>query len=197
MLFTHDVLVGIASGEIDLAFRSWRRPAVRPGTELRTAVGVLVIGEVEAVPESAVTDRDARRAGFADRERLLADQRRGEDRRLYRIGVRFAGDDPRIRLRQDTDVSPAELDEIVAELGRMDARSRSGPWTARLLELIHDQPAVRAAELAAQVGRERLPFKADVRKLKERGLTESQETGYRLSPRGQLVLGHLRAGGRR
>ncbi|GAA3107652.1 hypothetical protein ACFQ0X_07170 [Streptomyces rectiviolaceus] len=124
MLFKRDVLIGIAAGEIDLAFRRWRRPAVRPGTELRTEVGVLVIGEVEIVPEPAVTDRDARRAGFADRERLLADQRPGEERRLYRIGVRVAGDDPRIRLRQDTDVSRAELDEIVAELGRVDARSR-------------------------------------------------------------------------
>lgn len=196
MLFTRDVLVGIASGEIDLAFRSWRRPAVRTGTELRTEVGVLVIGEVEAVPESAVTDRDARRAGFADRERLLAEQRQGEDRRLYRIGLRIGGDDPRVRLRQDTDLSTAELDEIVAELGRMDARSRRGPWTTRMLQLIHDQPAVRAAELAAQVGRETQPFKADVRKLKERGLTESLETGYRLSPRGRLVLGHLRPSGR-
>ncbi|MEV2253442.1 hypothetical protein AB0I94_23160 [Streptomyces sp. NPDC050147] len=195
MLFTRDALTGIASGEIDLAFRRWRRPAVRPGTELRTEVGVLVIGEVEMVPETAVTDRDARRAGFADRERLLAGQRPGEDRRLYRIGVRLAGDDPRIRLRQDTDVSAARLDEIVAELGRVDAGSRRGPWTTQVLELIAGQPCVSAAELAAQVGREKLPFKADVRKLKERGLTESLATGYRLSPRGMLVLGRLRASG--
>lgn len=196
MLFPRDVLIGIASGEIDLAFRRWRRPAVRPGTELRTEVGVLVIGEVEAVQESAVTDRDARRAGFADRGRLLAGQRLGEDRRLYRIGVRVAGDDPRIRLRQSTDLSTAELDAIVAELGRVDARSRRGPWTVRMLELISGQPGVRAAELAAQVGRETQPFKADVCKLKERGLTESLETGYRLSPRGALVLRHVRAPGR-
>ncbi|GAA3107661.1 hypothetical protein ACFQ0X_07165 [Streptomyces rectiviolaceus] len=65
-----------------------------------------------------------------------------------------------------------------------------------MLELIDDQPGVRAAELADHVGRETQPFKADVRKLKERGLTESLETGYRLSPRGRLVLGRLRASGR-
>ena len=39
-----------------------------------------------------------------------------------------------------------------------------------------------AADLAAAVGRERLPFKADVRRLKELGLTESLRPGYRLSP---------------
>ena len=37
-----------------------------------------------------------------------------------------------------------------------------------------------------------LPFKRDVRKLKELGLTESLETGYRLSPRGRALLERLR-----
>jgi hypothetical protein len=47
---------------------------------------------------------------------------------------------------------------------------------------------VRAADLAAAMGRERQPFKADVRKRKELGLTESLEVGYRLSPRGRALL---------
>jgi hypothetical protein len=52
---------------------------------------------------------------------------------------------------------------------------------------------VRAADLAASVGRETQPFKRDVRKLKELGLTESLERGYRLSPRGRAVLDALGA----
>jgi len=43
------------------------------------------------------------------------------------------------------------------------------------------------------VGRETQPFKRDVRKLKELGLTESLERGYQLSPRGQALMGRLRA----
>ena len=39
--------------------------------------------------------------------------------------------------------------------------------------------------------RERLAFKRDVRKLKELGLTESLDVGYRLSPRGRAVLDRL------
>ena len=54
---------------------------------------------------------------------------------------------------------------------------------------------MRAADLAEAVGRERLPFKRDVRKLKELGLTESLETGYRLSPRGRALMEG--AGGRK
>jgi hypothetical protein len=40
------------------------------------------------------------------------------------------------------------------------------------------------------MGRETALFKADVRKLKELGLTESLEVGYRLSPRGRAYYGY-------
>jgi hypothetical protein len=38
------------------------------------------------------------------------------------------------------------------------------------------------------MGRERLAFKADVRRLKDLGLTESLPVGYRLSPRGRALI---------
>ena len=58
------------------------------------------------------------------------------------------------------------------------------------LALIAERPAVRAGDLAESLGRERLSFKADVRKLKNLGLTLSLEIGYRLSPRGEAYLAH-------
>jgi hypothetical protein len=57
-----------------------------------------------------------------------------------------------------------------------------------VLRLIEARPGERAADLARSLGRETLPFKRDVRKLKELGLTESLEVGYRLSPRGRSFL---------
>jgi Mn-dependent DtxR family transcriptional regulator len=54
--------------------------------------------------------------------------------------------------------------------------------------MIRDRPAARAGDLAPAMGQETQPFKRDVRKLKELGLTESLEVGYRLSPRGRAVL---------
>jgi hypothetical protein len=57
-----------------------------------------------------------------------------------------------------------------------------------VLELIARRPETLAADLAAELGRERLAFKADVRRLKELGLTESLSVGYRLSPRGRALL---------
>jgi len=57
------------------------------------------------------------------------------------------------------------------------------------LELIAAMPATRAADLAAALGRETAPFKLDVRKLKNLGLTYSLDVGYRLTTRG---AGYLR-----
>jgi hypothetical protein len=79
--------------------------------------------------------------------------------------------------------------ELHGRLARLDRASRHGPWTMAVLRLIGDHPGVRAADLAARVpGRDRASFKADVRKLKELGLTESLEVGYRLSPSGRALL---------
>lgn len=186
MLFRQDVLRRIAEGDVTLAFRRWRRPTVKAGGTLRTRVGVLAIDSVEPVDENQVTDADARRAGAADREALLAGLR--AEGRLYRVELRLAGPDPRIALRERSDISPEERAEIDARLARLDAASRHGPWTAAVLELIAEQPGTRAPDLAASFGRETAPFKTDVRKLKELGLTESLLVGYRLSPRGRAYL---------
>ena len=186
MLFRQDVLRRVAEGDVTLAFRRWRRPTVKAGGTLRTRVGVLAIDSVEPVDEDQVTDADARRAGAAGREALLAGLR--AEGRLYRVEFRLAGPDPRIALRERSDISPEERAEIDARMTRLDTASRHGPWTAAVLELIAERPGTRAPDLAASFGRETAPFKADVRKLKELGLTESLLVGYRLSPRGRAYL---------
>ncbi|HEV7624886.1 MAG TPA: hypothetical protein VGO89_00140 [Streptomyces sp.] len=191
MLFTRGVLDRVVAGEVDLAFRRWRRAQVTSGALLRTAVGVIAVDGVGVVTEEEITEGEAQRAGFNSRNELLATLRQGEDRQIHRIAIHFHGADPRVRLRDEDDLSAGELEELTGRLARIDARSRRGPWTRQMLALIGAHPAVRAGDLAALVGRERLPFKADVRKLKEHGLTESLETGYRLSPRGRALLTHI------
>jgi hypothetical protein len=187
VLFRQDVLRRIGEGEVTLAFRRWRRPTVRAGGTLRTRIGVLAIESVEVVDESDVSDADARRAGALDREAVLREGPR--DRPLYRVEFRLAGPDPRVALRRRRKVSDDERAEIDARLARLDAASRHGPWTRAVLGLIAERPGTRAPDLAASIGRETAPFKADVRKLKELGLTESLEVGYRLSPRGRAYYG--------
>jgi hypothetical protein len=183
VLIRRPVLDAIAAGTITCVFRRWDRPRVRVGGTQRTQVGVLEITSVDPVDEAGLTPEDASAAGFADLTALQRAQR--GDGVLYRIGLRLAGPDPRVALRAKRRLSKADRDEIETRLARMDRTSPHGPWTAAVLELIAENPGVRAPDLAARMGREPLPFKRDVRKLKELGLTESLEVGYRLSPRGR------------
>jgi hypothetical protein len=185
MLFNRRALDGIEAGEIDLAFRRWKRPTVKAGGTLRTRAGVLAIDAVEPTSERRITREDARRAGFESRRELLTSLR--PEGRLYRIEFRRMGDDPRRALRERASISASERAELDIRLERMD-RARREPWTRRVLELIGDRPETLAADLAASIGMEKLPFKRDVRKLKELGLTESLPVGYRLSPRGRSYL---------
>jgi Mn-dependent DtxR family transcriptional regulator len=80
------------------------------------------------------------------------------------------------------------VDDVRERLDRMDARGSHGAWTHQLLQLIDEQPHVRAPDLAASIGWETAPFKEHVRKLKALGLTISHSPGYELSPRGRAVL---------
>ena len=190
MLFPAGVLRGISNGSVDRAFRRWERPRVRAGGGQRTAVGVLGFSSVEPVARDALTSEDAERAGFASLDALLAFVDRRSSGSIYCIGLELLGPDPRVALRMSLP-DEAQQAEIERRLARLDRASRHGPWTAAVLEAIRDRPGVPAAELAASFGREKAPFKLDVRKLKELGLTESLRPGYRLSPRGASVLTRL------
>lgn len=182
MIIPQAILARIAAGEVRLVFRRWNRPAPRPGATLRTSAGILTINAVTVVTPDAIGDADARDAGAADRAALLASL--APQGTLYRMEVALTGPDPRIGLRA-APLDGTGLDSLRTTLERLDRRQ---PWTARTLQAIRAQPGVPARTLAAQQGMETLPFKRRVRQLKELGLTESLETGYRLSPRGEAWL---------
>jgi hypothetical protein len=191
VLFPQRFHAGLADGSVTLAFRHWRRPAAKAGGRQRTPVGELAIDAVDEISVDDLTEADARRAGYADLDDLLGELARHPDGTLYRIELHLAGADPRIALRERADLSEDEWRTVVARLARLDRSSRHGPWTTTVLRLIAERPAVRAGDLADSLGRETPPFKVDVRKLKEMGLTESLEVGYRLSPLGRAVLDRL------
>jgi hypothetical protein len=188
VLLSRPVLDRIAAGDVDLAFRRWRRPTVKAGGRLRTAVGELAIDRVDTVDAENITAAEARRAGYDSAAALRADLDRRADGDVYRVQLHLAGPDTRVALRARDQLDADERAQIDRRLARLDRASRHGPWTRTVLELIAARPAVRAPDLAASLGRETAPFKNDVRKLKELGLTESLQVGYRLSPRGHAYL---------
>jgi len=184
MLFRGDVLERIASGEVTLAFRRWHKQPPANGSTLRTRIGVLVLERVQVVRERDVTDDDARRAGAESRAALLAAL--PEDGTLLRIELRLGGEDPRVALR----TKPLRDDELPALLERLAAMDRRAvaPWTLQTLALIARHPGRVASQLAKQLSLDTALFKRRVRQLKELGLTESLEVGYRLSKRGEQLL---------
>jgi hypothetical protein len=177
---------GIATGAITAVYRRWPRPRVRAGSTFRTSAGVVRIERVEPTTPARITERDACRAGHRSRASLLAELARYAGGRLYRISLGLAGPDPRIALRADARWTSAEIAAMASTIARFDAGR--GPRATAILGRIAAQPGVRAADLAAHFGMATLPFKARVRRLKELGLTESLEVGYRLSPRGRAWL---------
>lgn len=181
-----ETLRAIESGEVDLAFRRWDRPRVVVGTRMRTGVGLIEVTAVERVAASRISAAEARRAGstLPQLQKLLAAR---SELPVFKVGLRYAGADPRIALRNEVP-SAAEIEQIRLRLARLDKASPVGPWTQQTLEIIDRRPTVRAPDLAAELGRETAEFKKDVRKLKELGLTESLDIGYRISPRGIAVL---------
>lgn len=182
-------LARIQNGEIELAFRRWARPRVLVGTRMRTRVGLIEVTSLDEVDD--ISDADAARAG-STREALLAIMAAKHPQPIWRIGVRYAGADPRIALRNDAALGADEIAVLAARLDRLDRAASYGPWTREVLALIAANPARRAPDLAASLGRATQPFKRDVRKLKELGLTESLDVGYRVSPRGEALLATLR-----
>lgn len=190
MLLKKAELEAIKAGDVSLVFRRWRRPTVKSGGTLRTAVGVLAIDRVARIELTDITNGDAKAAGYGSVRELIArlGSRTGD---IYRIEVRFAGADPRVRLREDDKLGQDELEAITNKLRRLDSASRVGDWTRTVLQTIERYPKVAATTLADHTGFEKDWLKTNIRKLKNLGLTISHQPGYELSPRGKVVLRHL------
>lgn len=190
MLFKQTALEGIAGGQVTLAYRRWKKAAVKEGSRLHTAIGLVEIGEISIVVADEITEAEADKAGYRNREQLLKEidaySAAGE---IYRMEVKRIGDDPRLKLRERDGMDDGEMAELRKRLDRLDRASVHGAWTKLLLQTVARQPGVRAGELADSIGWDKEQLKLNVRKLKNLGLTISLGTGYRISPRGQAFLG--------
>jgi hypothetical protein len=189
MLLRQETLDGIVRGEVTLAFRRWKRPTVKSGGRQRTSHGAVRIGAVDAIDLKRLTEADARASGFASLAALKDMLGSDNGDPVYRIELTGIEPDERVALRDDAELSEAEWAALHARFERW---NRTAPgYFPSILALIRDRPAVVSTVLAQSLGAEKLKFKQDVRKLKELGLTESLEVGYRLSPRGLMVLKRL------
>lgn len=189
MKFTKDAVPGLLDGSITLTFRMWKSPQAKVGGRHRVWGLLLQIDDVRQVGAGDITDTDARRAG--SESALALRERLGDptaDQPVWRVEFRCLGEDDRVERRAARTLSAEERTAIQMRLDRMDRASKNGPWTKRTLNLIATYPGVVSTALARRLGHERPAFKLNVRKLKELGLTESLDVGYRMSPLGEALI---------
>ena len=190
LLFKKPFWEPLVTGAVTLTFRRWQKPHVRVGGRYRChPIGVLEVDAVSVVRQKDITEDDAKRAGFGSRKELvdyLAELGPLDDKtEIWRVELHHGGDGDRVELALETDLTADDVAKIEAKLAKMD---EDGPWTKRTLAIIEKHPRVAAGELAKKLGREKLSFKEDVRRLKKLGLTQSFEVGYEISPRGRAFL---------
>ena len=70
MQFSPELRDDVASGDITVSFRLWRRPKVKVGGRYPVGPVVVEVDSIELVPFSTVTRTDVRRSGEQDREEL-------------------------------------------------------------------------------------------------------------------------------
>ena len=186
----------IARGEVTLTFRRWKRPQVVAGNTYRTAAGRIVVDAVDVVDPRASPARRRNGPGSRPRAEVVAALRGEPD--LPDVShplPRGGGPDPR-----------AELAATADALDGRRRRARAAASTSRSRELARDRGRRRCLQTIARTARacappisprasgaRPQPFKLDVRKLKNLGLTLSLEVGYRLSPRGEAYLAATQA----
>jgi hypothetical protein len=190
LLFKKPFFAGLQDGTITLTFRRWQKPHVRPGGRYRChPIGVLEVDKLDLVTIAQIRDTDAPAAGFPTRDALIAYLAElgplDATTEVYRVELHHGGDGDRVELALADQLSPDDIATIRTKLARLD---RDEKWTQKTLNVIDKHPRVAASQLAKKLGRETLPFKVDVRKLKKLGLTQSFEVGYEISPRGRAYL---------
>ena len=192
MLFSKSAWAGLADGSITVTFRTWTKPQAKIGGHYRVAGMLLEATAVQQIAVGALTDADAAAAGESNLVTLLG--RLGQpppDALVWRVDLRYVGIDDRIERREVAALTDDDIATLRTRLDRLD-RSATKPWTRTTLQLIENYPGVVSTALARHTGQERPAFKINVRKLKEMGLTESLDVGYRLSPRGEALLRAIR-----
>src|SRR5262245_21821109 len=89
MLFKKDILREIAAKRVTVAFRRWKKPGAKVGETIPTPVGDILLGKVEKVAISKISDADLKRAGYPSRNALQRELAKHPGGDVYRISLRL------------------------------------------------------------------------------------------------------------
>ena len=89
MLFEQRLWAGLADGTVTVTFRRWRRPRAGAGARHRTPAGILAVDAVTEVDPAAISEDDARAAGFASLAELRRRLERHGDGPVWRVDLHY------------------------------------------------------------------------------------------------------------
>ena len=182
---------GIRDGRITCSFRLWKTPQAKAGGRYNIRpFGAIEVTKLRQISARSLRRADATAAGFESVADMIEQLGAARDAQLTRVDFRYLGSASVKQPDTGVPVEP-ELTTLVEKVRAFDTRSGRGPWAVAALAMIEAHPGRRAPDLAGMIGWETAPFKANVRKLKGLGLTQSLEVGYRLTPRGEAVRSRL------
>src|SRR4051812_16246730 len=93
MQFKKETLAKIDAKRVNLAFRRWKRPSVKPNDVISTPIGELTIVSCGKTAIARISAADLKRAGYASRAALLKEfaNHPGD---VYRIVLRLKPAEP-------------------------------------------------------------------------------------------------------
>jgi hypothetical protein len=93
--FSADLHDDVATGQITVSFRLWKRPKVRTGGRYRVGPVEIEVDAIELIPFREITDDDVLDAGETDREQLRQRAAHAgpidDDTLVYRIDFHVVG----------------------------------------------------------------------------------------------------------
>ena len=132
MLLPPKIAAGVADGTVTLAFRRWAGPRVKVGGRFLTSAGLIEVTSVEQIADDAVTQSDAEAAGAPSPAAVLKLTKGGPEVPLFRVGLAWAGPDPRIALRESAELTDDEITDLRTKLTRLDRPAATAPGRSRL-----------------------------------------------------------------
>jgi hypothetical protein len=89
MIFSHDLVPGVLSGEITVSIRLWKKPRATAGKRYRVGPSEIEVDAIDQVRFGAIGAADVRRSGESDREALRSRAAHAgpidEDTSVYRV----------------------------------------------------------------------------------------------------------------
>jgi len=143
LLFSKEEYSNIRSGRITLAFRHWTTKRLDAGKIYKSGeLGYIEVIEIDKMPLAQVTDRDARKAGYNNRNEFMEMYMRFhkieniDETITMRICFRYIGEN---LISKESPLKLKEIASALEKIRQIDLKAKTGPWAANALKTLQNE----------------------------------------------------------